>query len=188
HRDGRQSALGGPGRDPPGDPGGGTRGEGNRRPAGGDPGRRRHAAGGRYADRRRQGARDRAGDRGTEISVFGSPGGATGLEGDGCVTLLWEMGALVEATGGRPFGTMPQGVTGISIDSRTLKPGEAFFAIKGERFDGHDFATAAMAAGASILVVSEGKLPALGRLAIPKLVVPDVLGALRGLAAGARRR
>src|SRR5690606_35901682 len=33
-----------------------------------------------------------------------------------------------------------------------------------------------------------GKLPALGRLAIPKLVVPDVLGALRGLAAGARRR
>lgn len=104
------------------------------------------------------------------------------------MTLLWEMGALVEATGGRPFGTMPQGVTGISIDSRTLKPGEAFFAIKGERFDGHDFATAAMAAGASILVVSEGKLPALGRLAIPKLVVPDVLGALRGLAAGARRR
>lgn len=104
------------------------------------------------------------------------------------MTLLWEMGALVEATGGRPFGTMPQGVTGISIDSRTLKPGEAFFAIKGERFDGHDFATAAMAAGAGILVVSEGKLPALGRLSIPKLVVPDVLGALRGLAAAARKR
>jgi UDP-N-acetylmuramoyl-tripeptide--D-alanyl-D-alanine ligase len=56
-------------------------------------------------------------------------------------------------------------VTGISIDSRTLKPGEAFFAIKGEKFDGHDFATAAMKAGASLLVVAEARLPALGRLA-----------------------
>jgi UDP-N-acetylmuramoyl-tripeptide--D-alanyl-D-alanine ligase len=43
-------------------------------------------------------------------------------------------------------------VTGISIDSRTLQPGDAFFAIKGDNFDGHDFATAAAAAGASVLV------------------------------------
>ena len=44
------------------------------------------------------------------------------------------------------------------------KPGEAFFAIKGEALDGHDFATAAVKAGAALLVVAEGKLPALGRL------------------------
>ena len=39
---------------------------------------------------------------------------------------------------------MPEGITGISIDSRTLQPGDAFFAIKGETMDGHDFATAAV--------------------------------------------
>lgn len=104
------------------------------------------------------------------------------------MTLLWTTEDIVDATGARPFGNMPEGVTGISIDSRTLLPGEAFFAIKGERFDGHDFATFAMAAGAGLLVVSEDKLPAMGRLAVPKLVVPDVLAALQNLAAAARKR
>src|SRR5690606_24233464 len=68
------------------------------------------------------------------------------------------------------------------------KRGEAFFAIKGDRFDGHDFATAAMAAGASLMIVSEDRLPALGRLAIPKIVVPDVLKALQDVAVAARAR
>lgn len=104
------------------------------------------------------------------------------------MTLLWDSMALVEATGGRPIGNLPDGVTGISIDTRTMKPGEAFFAVKGERFDGHNFTTAAMAAGAGLVVVSEAKLPALGRLAIPKVVVPDVRQALEGLAAAARNR
>ena len=60
---------------------------------------------------------------------------------------LWLTENLIDAMGGRPIGTMPEGVSGISIDSRTLKPGEAFFAIKGEAMDGHDFATAAVKAG-----------------------------------------
>ncbi|WP_269930396.1 UDP-N-acetylmuramoylalanyl-D-glutamyl-2,6-diaminopimelate--D-alanyl-D-alanine ligase [Aminobacter sp. HY435] len=103
---------------------------------------------------------------------------------------LWTSDALVEATGGRPFGQMPEGISGISIDSRSLKPGEAFFAIKGEAMDGHDFATAAIKAGAGLLVVAEGKLPALGRLSAPMIVVPDVLAALEkaGVAARARTR
>lgn len=103
---------------------------------------------------------------------------------------LWTCEALVAAMDGRPVGRMPEGVTGISIDTRTLRPGEAFFAIKGENFDGHDFATAAMAAGASLLVVAEAKLPSLGRLSIPMIVVPDVLAGLEraGLAARARGR
>jgi UDP-N-acetylmuramoyl-tripeptide--D-alanyl-D-alanine ligase len=42
----------------------------------------------------------------------------------------------------------------VSIDSRTLQPGDLFFAIQGERFDGHDFVAAALAAGAAGLVVS----------------------------------
>ncbi|TKT80152.1 UDP-N-acetylmuramoylalanyl-D-glutamyl-2,6-diaminopimelate--D-alanyl-D-alanine ligase [Aquamicrobium sp. LC103] len=106
------------------------------------------------------------------------------------MTLVWRSEALVAATRGRPFGTMPAGVTGISIDSRTLQPGEAFFAIKGDRFDGHDFATAAIKAGAGLLVVSDGKLPALGRINAPMIVVPDVLAALEmtGIAARARSR
>lgn len=104
------------------------------------------------------------------------------------MSLLWTMEALVAATDGRPLGRLPGGITGISIDSRTLAPGDAFFAITGDRFDGHDFAGAAMAAGAALLVVSEAKLPALGRLAAPMLVVPDVLEALRALGAAARAR
>ena len=104
------------------------------------------------------------------------------------MNLLWTSEALVEATEGRPFGTMPAGVTGISIDSRTLKPGEAFFAIKGEAMDGHDFVTAAIKAGAGVLVVSEERLPAFGRLTTPMIVVPDVLAALEKLGVAARAR
>ena len=61
------------------------------------------------------------------------------------MTDLWTSDAMIAAMGGRPLGTMPHGISGISIDTRTLKAGDAFFAIKGENFDGHDFATAAMA-------------------------------------------
>ena len=101
---------------------------------------------------------------------------------------LWHARELVEAMGGRPVGTMPEGVGGISIDTRSLVPGDAFFAIKGEVMDGHDFATAAVKAGASLLVVAEGKLPALGRLTAPMIVVPDVLAALEKAGAAARSR
>jgi UDP-N-acetylmuramoyl-tripeptide--D-alanyl-D-alanine ligase len=103
---------------------------------------------------------------------------------------LWTGEALIEATGGRPLGPMPEGIGGISIDTRSLKPGDAFFAIRGESLDGHDFASAAMAAGAGVLVVAEQKLPALGRLNVAKIVVPDVLKALEltGVAARARSR
>ena len=104
------------------------------------------------------------------------------------MNLLWTSDELIAATDGRPFGHMPGGAGGISIDSRTLQPGDAFFAIRGDRFDGHDFATAAIKAGAGLLVVSEGKLPALGRLTAPMIVVPDVLNALERAGAAARAR
>ena len=94
---------------------------------------------------------------------------------------LWRADELVKAMGGRPVGTMPDGVGGISIDTRSLVPGDAFFAIRGEVMDGHDFATAAVKAGASLLVVAEGKLPALGRLTAPMIVVPDVLANAGGV-------
>lgn len=101
---------------------------------------------------------------------------------------LWTGEAFLAATGGRPVGQMPAGIGGISIDTRTLQPGDAFFAIKGEALDGHDYATAAVKAGAGVLVVAESKLPALGRLTAPMVVVPDVLAALESTGAAARER
>ncbi|KQV28334.1 UDP-N-acetylmuramoylalanyl-D-glutamyl-2, 6-diaminopimelate--D-alanyl-D-alanine ligase [Rhizobium sp. Root1203] len=101
---------------------------------------------------------------------------------------LWTTEDMIAAMAGRPFGTLPDGITGISIDSRSIGPGEAFFAIKGDRVDGHDFASMAMANGAALLVVSESRLPAMGRLTVPMIVVEDVLAALGRLALAARAR
>ncbi|MGO4637508.1 UDP-N-acetylmuramoylalanyl-D-glutamyl-2,6-diaminopimelate--D-alanyl-D-alanine ligase [Mesorhizobium sp. 2RAF45] len=104
------------------------------------------------------------------------------------MSMLWTSEALVAAMDGRPLGPVPEGISGISIDSRSLQPGDAFFAIKGEAMDGHDFATAAIKAGAGVLVVAEGKLPSLGRLTAPIIVVEDVLVALEKLGVAARAR
>ncbi|MDP2122168.1 MAG: UDP-N-acetylmuramoylalanyl-D-glutamyl-2,6-diaminopimelate--D-alanyl-D-alanine ligase [Hoeflea sp.] len=104
------------------------------------------------------------------------------------MSLLWTSKDMIEAMDGRPLGTMPVGVSGISIDSRTVGAGEVFFAIKGDKFDGHDFASVAVANGASLLVVAESKLPALGRVTAPMIVVNDVLAALEGLGRAARAR
>src|SRR5690348_15444724 len=48
--------------------------------------------------------------------------------------------------------------SGYSIDSRTLNPGEVFFAVKGEKFDGHDFVAQAFERGSIAAVVSKEKL------------------------------
>ncbi|OJF97308.1 UDP-N-acetylmuramoylalanyl-D-glutamyl-2,6-diaminopimelate--D-alanyl-D-alanine ligase [Pararhizobium antarcticum] len=101
---------------------------------------------------------------------------------------LWTSADLIAALNGRPVGHMPQGITGIAIDSRSLGKGDAFFAIKGDRVDGHDYAGLAIANGAGLLVVSEAKLPALGRLIAPMIVVDDVLEAMVRLGCAARDR
>ena len=101
---------------------------------------------------------------------------------------LWTSEEMTAVMGGRPVGNLPQGITGISIDSRSVGQGDAFFAIKGDRVDGHDFANLAAANGASLIIVAEGKLPALGRLMAPMIVVDDVLAALGRLALASRER
>ncbi|WP_457585648.1 UDP-N-acetylmuramoylalanyl-D-glutamyl-2,6-diaminopimelate--D-alanyl-D-alanine ligase [Ensifer canadensis] len=101
---------------------------------------------------------------------------------------LWTSSDLLAAMHGRPVGNLPEGVSGISIDSRSVGKGEAFFAIKGDRVDGHDYAGLALANGAALLVVSEGKLPALGRLSASMIVVDDVLEAMIRLGCAARDR
>ena len=75
-------------------------------------------------------------------------------------------------------------VRGWSIDSRTIAPGDLFFAIKGERFDGHAFITDVLARGAVAAVVSERPAQITGTV----LEVPDTLAALQQLARWARRR
>ena len=55
-------------------------------------------------------------------------------------------------------------VTGVSIDTRTLQPGDLFVAIGGERFDGHDFLAAAKDAGASAAVASRQGRSRSGRM------------------------
>lgn len=68
-------------------------------------------------------------------------------------------------------------ITGVSIDSRSIKPGDMFIALKGESFDGHDFIGAAAAKGAA-LVITEKKLD----LDIPYILVEDSLKALQAAA------
>ncbi|HEX4039294.1 MAG TPA: UDP-N-acetylmuramoyl-tripeptide--D-alanyl-D-alanine ligase [Acidobacteriaceae bacterium] len=79
--------------------------------------------------------------------------------------------------------------SGYSIDSRTLQPGELFFAIHGERFDGHDFVASALERGACAAVVARKRLPALPNAARqgPLLVAVDPLAALQHLASAVRR-
>ena len=67
---------------------------------------------------------------------------------------LWTGARLIEAMGARSQGPVPAAVTGASIDTRTLEPGDAFFAITGEARNGHDFVTAAFEKGAALAVVA----------------------------------
>jgi UDP-N-acetylmuramoyl-tripeptide--D-alanyl-D-alanine ligase len=79
---------------------------------------------------------------------------------------------------------------GYSIDSRTIAAGELFFAVRGERFDGHDFVVDAARRGAVAAVVSRAKVAALpdDALAVPLLICEDPLIALQSLAAHVRRQ
>ena len=72
---------------------------------------------------------------------------------------LWTWDDFATAIGGRLAGVAPAAVTGLSIDSRSIEPGQAFFAIRGDRFDGHDFVDAALAKGGAVAVVAEKMAP-----------------------------
>jgi UDP-N-acetylmuramoyl-tripeptide--D-alanyl-D-alanine ligase len=93
---------------------------------------------------------------------------------------------LVAATGARvQGGALPQGfLQGVSIDSRTLGPGQVFFAVHGPRFDGHEFLADAAARGAVAAVVHRD-VPAPAPL--PLLRVPNTTKALADFARHVRR-
>jgi UDP-N-acetylmuramoyl-tripeptide--D-alanyl-D-alanine ligase len=94
---------------------------------------------------------------------------------------LWTARDAAEAVGGQ----LTEGgwsVEGVSIDTRTIKTGDLFVALT-DRRDGHDFVDAALKAGASAALVSNAECST-----GPRLVVDDVLTALRQLGEAARRR
>ena len=98
-------------------------------------------------------------------------------------------GAVLEAPASvaQPGALVAQGY---SIDSRSLAPGELFFAVRGERLDGHDFVAAAVERGAVGAVVSRARVASLpdAALAVPLLIAEDTLVALQALAAHVRRQ
>lgn len=98
---------------------------------------------------------------------------------------LWILEDFITACNGTLVG-MACDITGISIDSRTCDTGDAFFAIHGDRFDGHDFVDAALQKGAAIAVVERHRFE--GRTGGPFLLVDDPLRAMERLATAARMR
>jgi UDP-N-acetylmuramoyl-tripeptide--D-alanyl-D-alanine ligase len=88
---------------------------------------------------------------------------------------------IAEITGGRLHGEPDATVTGeVTIDSRRVAPGGLFAAVAGERADGHDYARAAVAAGA-VAVLATRSVPVPSVLA-PSIIVGDVPAALAALA------
>jgi UDP-N-acetylmuramoyl-tripeptide--D-alanyl-D-alanine ligase len=103
------------------------------------------------------------------------------------MTPLWTLADMAAAMRAEQSGTLPAATGGISIDSRTLAKGDAFFAIQGENRDGHDFVDPALEAGAGLAVVARSERARFAADA-PLLLVDDVLEALRDLARAARAR
>ncbi len=98
---------------------------------------------------------------------------------------------LAAATGGRWVGAPPSGLAGVSTDTRALPPGCLFVALRGERFDAHDFLAEAAARGAAAAIVAVLRRAQDGRpyaAPLPVLEVPDTLAALGAVARLHRRR
>ena len=101
------------------------------------------------------------------------------------MTALWTIDDMAAAMRATRSGALPADISGISIDSRSIGKGDAFFAIQGDSRDGHEFVDAALKAGGGAAVVARGKKFPAGA---PLLIVDDVLEGLRDLACAARAR
>ena len=81
----------------------------------------------------------------------------------------------------------PWAATGVSIDSRSIMPGDLFVALRGPDFDGHDFVGQAAAAGAAAVMVANDNKDSVN-VPIPTIFLDDTLDGLEGLARLARAR
>ncbi|MBL4793465.1 MAG: UDP-N-acetylmuramoylalanyl-D-glutamyl-2, 6-diaminopimelate--D-alanyl-D-alanine ligase, partial [Citromicrobium sp.] len=92
---------------------------------------------------------------------------------------LWSAQEIAEATGGVASGEFQ--CAGVEMDSRDVRPGDLFIALKGEEMDGHRFIDNAFAAGAAAAIVDRP-------IDWPHVLVEDTTAALHALAAAARVR
>ena len=92
---------------------------------------------------------------------------------------LWSSDEIAAATGGTASG--PFQASGVEMDSRDVRPGDLFVALKGESMDGHRFLDAAFAKGAVAAIVDRP-------VAYPHVLVTDTTAALHALAHAARER
>jgi UDP-N-acetylmuramoyl-tripeptide--D-alanyl-D-alanine ligase len=97
------------------------------------------------------------------------------------VTAFWTLDRIAQALGAGPRGPAP--IRGVSTDTRTVGEGDLFVALIGDRFDGHEFLTAAVQRGCAAAVVSR---PVAG-LGVPTYQVSDTVVALGALARYRRR-
>ncbi len=93
----------------------------------------------------------------------------------------WTLEAIAAATGGHVVGDPSLEVVGVSVDSRSIRPGEVFFAIRGDHHDGHDHVAAALEMGGGAVVVRRGRAEG-----VPRIEVDDPLSALAALATDRR--
>ena len=123
------------------------------------------------------------------LAVQRSRRGGCRFGGDGGMNTLplWTSDAMRAAMRAEANGVLPQAISGISIDSRTLAAWRGVFRDSGAVHDGHNFVAAALKAGAALAVVEKAQA---GKFAsnAPLLVVDDVLGALVDLARAVARR
>jgi UDP-N-acetylmuramoyl-tripeptide--D-alanyl-D-alanine ligase len=96
---------------------------------------------------------------------------------------FWTLDRVADALGDGPRG--PHALTRIATDTRTVGPGDCFVALKGEKFDAHDFLADAVAKGAEAVVVHDAARGA--KLGVPVYVVDDTTRALGRLARYRRR-
>jgi UDP-N-acetylmuramoyl-L-alanyl-D-glutamate--2,6-diaminopimelate ligase len=82
--------------------------------------------------------------------------------------------------GARVAGSLPPSVDAIASDSRAVRPGTLFIALRGERTDGHNFIADALARGASVIVAEHG--PSASNGDVPTVIVPDTRAAASALA------
>ncbi len=101
----------------------------------------------------------------------------------------WTVGKLAEAAGGRLLSGNPEeALASVGTDTRMLRPGDAFVALVGERFDGHDFIADALEKGVRAVVAEAGRLKAPVPPDLAVIAVEDTLFALGETARWLRNR
>jgi UDP-N-acetylmuramoyl-tripeptide--D-alanyl-D-alanine ligase len=95
------------------------------------------------------------------------------------MSVLWAAAEIAEATGGTVHGQFE--VSGVTFDSREVRPGDLFVAMPGTVHDGHEFVAGAIAAGAAGAIVSQP-------IDAPHVLVDDTARALEALGRASRER